>query len=138
MLLLFTSFFLEMEKIHSDPPCVTKGKYNMFQVLDYTKKNYKIKELSCNTFPFVLLATNLDKRVLMFWRHRLFGESYHFFVLVFGIYCFKQQSKWNHANNGVQKWGKRWQCDLSNRKGFENSAFCFHVYHWLRLERNKL
>lgn len=74
----------------------------MFQVLGYTKKNYKMKESSCNTFPFVLLATNLDKRGLMFWRNRFFGESYHFFVIVFDIYCFNQKSKWNHTNNGVQ------------------------------------
>lgn len=49
-----------------------------------------MKEFNFNTFPFVLLTINLDKVVLIFWKNRLFGEYYHFFVLVFDIYCFNQ------------------------------------------------
>lgn len=44
----------------------------MFYILDYKKKKYKMKEFNFNTFAFVLLATNLDKGVLTFWRNRLF------------------------------------------------------------------
>lgn len=83
-----------------------KKKKDVFQILDYKEEKYKMKEFSSNTFSFVLLTTSLDKGVLTFWRNGVCGEYYNFFVLAFDIYYVNQQSKWNYANTGMQKWDK--------------------------------